>query len=119
MKTENAPETEKAVLAFAHPDCEEKVASDTYKTWVKDQSEDVVAKTKSSRAVDAIFVLDGFAESQKKPDKTAEQIAKERQDRLDASVLPAGRKTTPSKSEADMTEAELRSKIAREVFADN
>jgi hypothetical protein len=119
MKTENAAGIEKAVLTFAHPDWEAKIASDTYKTWVKDQPGDVVAKTQSARAVDAISVLDGFAESQKKPAKTAEQIAKERQDRLDASVLIPGRKTTPPKSEADMTEAELRSSIAREVFADN
>jgi len=118
MKTENTVEIEKAVLSFAHPDWEEKIKSDGYKTWVAGQPEGVIAKTRSARAADAIDVLDGFAESQSE-NKSAAEIAQKRKERLDASVLIPGRKTTPPKSEADMTEAELRSSIAREVFADN
>ena len=118
MKTESAVEIEKAILSFAHPDWEQTDASEEFGEWLKGQPKDVTAKSGSARAVDVISVLDAFAESQSE-NKNAAEIAEKRKKQLKLSELTPGRKATPAKSEADMTEAELRSSIAKEVFADN
>jgi hypothetical protein len=110
-------EIQKAILGYAHSGWQTKVASPAYKEWIKTQPEEVVALTKSPLASDAISVLDRF-EAETGKEKTASEIAADRRQRMKTSIIPQGKRSTPVKSETDMTDAELRQKIGREVYAE-
>lgn len=117
FKDSTGSQIEKAILSFAHPDYEQTISSSEYATWLKSQSADVIEKTNSVTAADAISVLDQF-ESFKKESKSVKDIERQRKDRLTKSVVVEGGPTTPVKSEADMSDSEYRANIAKEVFAD-
>jgi hypothetical protein len=93
------------------------IASKEWKDWLVTQPPERQALVNSEKAEDAIDLIDSFEQTQKQPAKTATEIAAERKQRMKQSVLPQGGKATPPKSEADMSAAELRAKIGREVFA--
>ncbi len=111
-----AEQIQMGILEFLKPGYQSTVAMKEYQEWLKTQPEDIVKLTKSPRAADAIVVLDSFEESVGKQ-KTAEEIASERKRRLKTAHIPQGKKSAPTKSEADMTEAELRQSLAKEVWA--
>ena len=104
------------ILGFLKPNWQTTLSTKEYQDWLKAQPEDVVKLTKSPLAADAITVLDSFEEAVGKQ-KTAEEIASERKRRMRTAVIPQGKKSAPAKSEADMSEAELRQSIAKEVWA--
>ena len=117
VQTEFGKKLEVVTLTFYHPKWEETVKSDAYLKWLPTQPEHIKAKHGSSTASDAIEVLDRFKESTIKPTKTPAEIAAGRDKRLKESKdLDTTHKEKPAKSEADMTEDELRRKIATEVL---
>ena len=105
---------ERRLLSFKHPNWEKTIESPEYQKWIAEQPEDIKEKTYSTKAEDAISVLDKFFEAQKTDNETTTQ----RKQRLKKSVLPEGTKTKPPKTEAEMTEQELRSQIAKEIWGD-
>ena len=105
------------LLSIAKPDWKETLASVEWKEWLAQQPADVIALTASPRAEDAILCLTKF-EKAERPTKTASEIAAERKERMKTAVIPQGRKAVPVKSEAEMTAAELRNNIGKEVYAD-
>lgn len=111
-------EIQKGILAFFKPGWESTVVTPEFKEWIAMQPEGVKSLVHSQLAVDAVTVLDKFEESTKKH-KTAAEIASERKLRLAKSTLPEGGPGIPIKSEQDMTDAELRRSIGREVFAEH
>lgn len=115
MKQENAGEVQLALLNYVHSDWQKTKDSADYKAWLINQSDDVVKKTKSSQAVDAIDVLDSFAADQRES-ASVEDIAEHRQRRLENSINLKGRQATAPKAESDMTDAEYRAEYAKEVF---
>ena len=117
MEGETEAKIEKAILTFAHPEWETTVAEPEYAEWLKTQDEETLEKVKSPRAIDAINILDKYAETRETL-KTAAEIASARKERIKKSVTPTGGKADAPKSETDMSEAELRSKIGKEVFSD-
>jgi hypothetical protein len=107
-----------ALVDFFAPDWKKTVKSEDYQAWLKLQSAEVVAKTQSDYAKDALDVLDAFAR-EKGETKTAEEIAAERRQRLRRSLPPKGQAPVHSKAEADMSTAELRQKVGSEVWAED
>ena len=110
-------EVQKGILAFLKPDWQKTVAKKEYQEWLASQPDDIKALVKSQFAGDAVKVLDKFEEETGNA-KSAEEIALERKRRLKSSGIPVGGKAVPAKSEAEMSEAELRQSIGKEVFAE-
>jgi len=117
QETAKAEDIQRALLDFFHPKWSEAVRSKEYADWLKKQPDEIVSKTKSQQATDAVIVLDSFYEF-KGSHKTAEEIAVARRRRLGMAVNPVGGKAIPAKSEADMNAAELRTQVGKEVFAE-
>ncbi len=109
---------EERFLTVLKPKWRETIASPEWKTWLAQQPPETVALTKSDHAEDAISVLSSFEGSTVRQ-KTATEIAAERKERIKTSVLPRGGKSAPVLSEADMTAAELRANIGKEIFAES
>jgi len=63
-----------------------------------------------------IAIFDEY-ETYQKTRKSSKVIAAERAERLNLAQNPNGRNLPPVKSEGDMTEAELRAAIGREVYS--
>lgn len=110
-KTTNE-DLERRLLGVAHRDWQTVVKSDDYQTWLKRQSLETQERAMYGKtAEEAIDVLDRYKASKikKPPDKT---------DRLKRSAeAPRGPSQRPPKSEADLSEAELRQQIAQEVWS--
>ena len=110
-------------VEFYHNDWEQVRDSADYKTWIQSQSDELKDGHQSSKAIDAIKVLNAYKEFKKpkeaEPDKgkTAEQIAADRKARLKKSTsLETTHTEKPIKSELDMSPEEIRKKIQREVW---
>lgn len=108
---------QRALVDFFHPGWAKDVKSNEYTEWLRNQPDEIIKKTKSLQAVDAVTVLDSFNEF-KGSHKTAEEIAVARRRRLGMAVNPVGGRAIPAKSEADMNAAELRSQVGKEIFAE-
>lgn len=111
-------EIQKGILTFFKPKWKEEIASPEWKTWIASQPAETVALTQSDQAVDAVTLIDQFEEATQKQ-KTATEIAADRKRRMKTSVLPEGGKAVPVKSEADMSAAELRANLGKEIFAES
>lgn len=108
---------ELTTLSFYHPNWQETVKSDAYLKWLPTQPEHIQAKHGSPSAADAIEVLNRFNDANNKPSKTPAQIVADRRKRLKQSKgIESTHKEKPAKSETDMSEDELRRKIASEVL---
>lgn len=103
-------ELQKHLLAFRYPAWEETVCTKGYQAWLKEQPDDVQKKHYSGKtANDAVYVLDRYNEFQS-GEKSPQAIAAARKKRLKQAENPksgGGRQSTP-KSEADMSEDEIR-----------
>ena len=112
-------ELNKQIVSARYPDWETKVRAKEFGEWIASQGADVHAKANSEKAADAIYVLDLYEKHTAKPKKSAEEIAKERKQRLSQSeTLPAGRPRQSNKSEEDMTDNEYRAKLAADIWKD-
>ena len=110
-------EVQKGILSYFKPDWQKTVGTKEYRDWLNSQPADVKALVKSPFAGDAMKVLDKYEEETGSA-KSADEIAAERKRRLKTSEIPAGGKAKPVKSEVDMSEAELRQSIGREIYAE-
>ena len=111
-------EIQKGILTFFKPKWKDTIGTNDWKAWIAAQPAEMVALTQSDQAVDAVSLIDQFEEATQKQ-KTATEIAADRKRRMKTSVLPEGGKAVPVKSEADMSDAELRAKLGKEVFAES
>ncbi len=106
-----------AMIKAVHQDYEKVLASTDYAAWVAKQTDDYKAFiSNAATADDATAIISRFKEATAKPQKSAGDIAAARQQRLKQAQSFSGRPPTPVKSEADMTEAELRRSVAAEVW---
>jgi hypothetical protein len=114
---------ETRLVGLIHPDWKQITQSPDYASWLKTQSEDLKFKAyKGTTAEEAIDVFNQFKSSKATPAATGpsevEQIKDQRAERLAASTTTTTKhKTIKQKSQADMTETELRADIAKKVFA--
>jgi hypothetical protein len=115
-KVENPANFEIRLLTMAHPDWRTVKDSPEYSTWLKTQPDDVRKKALYGQtADDGAEIMTMF--KSRKIQKTPEQIAAERQRRLEGSINHSSRhKQKKLKSEADMSDAELRESVSQEVF---
>lgn len=115
VKSEMERRVEMTHLEFRHPDWQEQVQSTDYQKWLIDQKPDIKNLTNSVKATDAIKCLDKFkADVVDKP--TVAEVKQQRQTRLKSAAITPGRKAGQHKAEADMSEKELRAKVAREIW---
>jgi len=110
-------EIQKGILTFFKPKWKETIGTEEWKAWLAAQPTEVVVLKDSDSAVDAVSMIDLFEEATQKQ-KTATEIAADRKRRMKTSVLPEGGKAVPVKSEADMSVAELRATLGKEIFAE-
>ena len=111
-------------LSVKHPDFPKIKESTEYAQWLGSQPDTVKSLASSMEADDAINLLNSYKDSPVyktwagiKPQKSASEIAAERQQRLQRSqTIPAGRNIQPPRSEADMTLAEIRAQEAAKVW---
>ncbi len=114
---------ETRLVGLFHPDYKEIVADPTYATWLNSQPDDVQHKAyRGTTAEEAIDVFNRFKkgkETAPTSDASSEvaKIKAQQAARLAASTTTnTNHKTIKQKTEADMTEAELREHIAKKVF---
>lgn len=99
------------LLSIKYPTWKETVNTKEYQHWLQTQPEDIQQKHYSGKtADDAIFVLDRFQDFQSQH-KPTQDISAARKKRLSQAATTTGASTVrqkPQKSEADMTEEEIR-----------
>ncbi len=93
-----------------HPKFVERINSPEFAAW-----REANGNVDSTDPLEVIQIMDDFEASQKGK-KPTRQIVEERDQRLAQSQTTQGRKLPPVKSEADMSEDELRNSIAKEVW---
>jgi Skp family chaperone for outer membrane proteins len=108
---------EERLVRLMHPGWVKTINTPDYKNWLLTQPADIQAlHNKGETADDAVHVLNLFKESKSKVVPNTNTV-KSRDKRLAQSVTKeTSHKTTPIKSEADMSEQELRQTIANEVW---
>lgn len=110
-------------LSFHHPDWKETVNSDEYKKWLALQSDEFKHNALSSPyAKDAIDILNDFDDFKKshKSEKTPAEIAADRKKRLNKSqtLETSSHNETKPKTVSDMTDAEYRADLEKEIWAE-
>jgi hypothetical protein len=98
------------IVELKHPNFKETANSPAFKTWYAEQG-----SPDSFSAREVIKVIDDFTKYQASK-KSVKQISAERNQRLESSQSIEGRRLPPTKSEADMTETELRAAVAKQVW---
>ena len=106
-------EVERRIVSIKHPGYQKTIQDPEFKTWFQAQPAEFQKLANSMKADDAITVLDGYAAARGKGPSRIQDRKKRLQD---AATIPKGSQQAPIKSEADMTEAELRKKIASEIW---
>lgn len=107
---------QEAILTFAKPKWKQTIGSNEWKEWLALQPAETLSLTKSEFAVDAVTAISSFEQAKAAP--SASEIAAARKQRIREAVLPQGGKAAPVKSEADLTRAELRASIGKEVYSE-
>lgn len=115
MRTEVNETLEKRFVKYAHPQWETTVKTPEFNTWLTEQPGATKALADSEHAEDAITVFDSYATFQK-TQKSNVDILADREKRLKIAETKDGQRLPPAKSEADMSEDELRQSIAKEVY---
>ena len=108
-----AEEVERRIVSIKHPGYQRTIQDPDFRTWFQAQPAEFQKLANSMKADDAITVLDGYAAARGKGPSRIQDRKKRLQD---AATIPKGSQQAPIKSEADMTEAELRKKIASEIW---
>ena len=103
---------ERRLVAMKHPGFEEKILKQKdFWTWLEKQPREIQQLRNSPKAEDAIAVFDAYTNQQ--PRKRLDDARKKR---LEQNETVRGTPQSPIKSEADLTESELRAKVAKEVW---
>jgi hypothetical protein len=108
--TEAKNEMAGSLISMKHPTWKDTQASPEFLQWHSEQG-----MKNSFNPIEVIQIFDEFAAYQKNR-KTPRMIATERAERLKLAENPQGRSLPAIKSEADMSESELRAAVAREVY---
>jgi hypothetical protein len=108
-----AEQIEKRIVAARHPNYEQTLRTKEFWSWFKTQPEQMKHKAASTKADDAIEILDAYKASLK---PTQPNVKEERKKRLERSVSPTGVSEKPIKSEADMTPEELRRHLSKQIW---
>ncbi|MFH1302215.1 MAG: hypothetical protein ABIK07_14235 [Planctomycetota bacterium] len=119
-QAERDAKLEHRLVAFKYPNFQaEYLEKKEFWDWLGTQPADVQQLSQSAIAEDAIAVLDAYTTSKTSPQANRRsRLAAERKDRLAKSeVVVRGTPQQPIKSEADMSVAELRQKVAREIWS--
>ena len=98
------------VVSLKHPNWMDIRDSSDFKQWNETQG-----NKDSSNPIEVIAILDDFTKFQSSK-KTPAQINAERQQRLEQAQTITGHKLPTKKSEADMTESELRAAEAKRIW---
>jgi len=85
---------ERALVRLKYPDWKTTVKTPEFDAWLKSQPEDMVARTKSASADDAIVVLDGYTTS-RQASAEADAARQKREKRLAGAVTPKGVQGAP------------------------
>jgi len=104
-------ETAKMFISMKHPDWRSVQETPEFAQWHAENG-----KKNSFNPIEVIAIFDEY-ETYQKTRKSSKVIAAERAERLNLAQNPNGRNLPPVKSEGDMTEAELRAAIGREVYS--
>ena len=99
------------IVSVKHPKWIETINSPDFVQWHAQSG-----KKDSENPIEVISILDEFTEF-KKNQKAPRDIADERKKRLEASQTTPGQKIAPAKSEADMSESEIRASMAKQIWA--
>jgi hypothetical protein len=94
VKAEIRAELAAEAVEDAHPGWQERVKTQEFVSWLKDQPEDVRALTASDRPRDAIRLLDAYKTHSERAAADAEARRK-KQERLAAAVTPKGSQEPP------------------------
>jgi hypothetical protein len=103
-------ELAESMVSLKHPDWSAVKETPEFKQWHAGQN-----YRDSFNPIEVIKIFDEFA-TFKANTKSPKEIAAERRERLETSQTTQGRRLPPAKSEADMTEAEIRAATAKEVW---
>ena len=127
VPTVDTSQLETRLVGLIHPDYKQITQNPDYATWLNSQSEDLKHKayqgTTAEEAIDVFNQFKAFKTPQVPAPASIEpsevtKIKDQRAERLAASTTTTtNHKTIKQKSQADMTEAELRADIAKKVFA--
>lgn len=98
------------MVRMKHPKFDDKVKTPEFATWFEANG-----RPDSDDPLRVIEIFDSF-DADMKAKKPTRQIHQERQQRLEQAQNYEGRRLPPTKSEADMSDAELRASIAKEVW---
>jgi hypothetical protein len=98
------------VMGFKHPKWQDTIKTPDFVQWHQQ-----TGGRDSTDPIEVIAILDEY-ETYRSTRKSPKEINEERQRRLEASQTTPGHRLPPTKSEADMTEAELRAAIAKDVW---
>ena len=123
--TVDTNQLEVRLVGLIHPDHKEIVVDPNYSAWLNVQDDHVKRLAyEGTTAEEAIDVFNRFKARETKPaaadldSSEVKQIKEQRAKRLAASTTTStNHKTIKTKTEADMTEAELREHIAGKVFS--
>ena len=107
-------EVERRIVTIRHPDYQKTIQEPAFKEWFRAQPAEFQKLANSMRAEDAIKVLDEYTGNRGTKGSSRTQDRKKRLQ--DAAMIPRGSPQKPIKSEADMSEEELRQKIASEIW---
>jgi hypothetical protein len=113
LQQQIAEQVEKRVVAARHPNYEQTLRTKEFWEWFKTQPEPLKHKAASTKADDAIEVLDAYKSSLKPAQST---VKEDRKKRLERSVSPTGVSEKPIKSEADMSPGELRQHLSKQIW---
>jgi hypothetical protein len=108
-------ERELIIVKSRHPRFEQVVKSPEFNLWL-DGKPELTDKRNSPYAADAIDVLDAWEAYRAAPKKSAEDLKRERRQRLERSTAVGGVPQPPTKSVSDMTNEEYRQYIFSKTF---
>ena len=104
------------LVSVKHPGWQQTVKSDEFGQWLQGQDSDMQQKfLNSTDPVECIAVLDAFAGSN--TEGGAQGITASRQRRLEAATTVSKGRSTQTKNPANMTEAEYRAHVAKEMWS--
>lgn len=100
------------LVSVKHPGWQQTVKSDEFGQWLQGQDSDMQQKfLNSTDPVECIEVLDAFAKG-----NSSQDVASSRQRRLEAATTVSKGRSAQTKNPANMTEAEYRAHVAKEIW---
>lgn len=106
------------MVSIRHPGWRDMIKTKEFGEFYQTLNDQDKQRYTSDKASDAIYLLDLY--TSKKDGKKPDEIADKRRERLDASELPpSGKRSTPKKSEKDMSDQEYRQQYSQKLWDDS